>query len=459
MAIRTRRDILKAAAAAPLVAGTGLTTALTSFAANAAVDTSGYKALVCVFLRGGLDAHDVLIPTDPSAYDQFASVRSSLLPSYSGRRALSQILPLSGSQNGLPPELQPLQSLYDAGDMAIVANVGPLIVPTDLDAFTNGTVPVPKALFSHNDQQSTWSSFEAEGSQFGWGGFLGDAVLAAGANTIPSFTAISVTGNDVFLSGRQTFQYPIRRNGGVQRINEISNAGFLGSARNNAAAQDLIVEHLRAAGFDSSNLFEDDVATATQAAVDNNAAYASAFSSAPALSTFPGTNLGAQLRTIARTIAVRNELGANRQIFLASIGGFDTHSGQAVNLLRLLTEVADAVSTFHSTMQSLGVSNEVTLFTASDFGRSFAPNGDGTDHGWGGHHFVVGGGVNGGQIYGAVPPSVLDHDQSYRNGRLIPVVSVEQYGAALGSWFGLDNAALATAFPRLSNFGAPPAIV
>ncbi len=459
MTVLTRRDILKAGAASPLVAGTGLTTALTSFAANAQVNTSGYKALVCVFLRGGLDAQDVLIPTDTATYNQYAAVRASLLPSYGGSRAQSQILPLSGTTTGLPPELSALHTLFESGDAAIVSNVGPLIVPTDRNAVVNNTVPLPNALFSHNDQQSTWVTFETEGAQFGWGGFFGDAVLAANANAIPSFTAISVAGNDVFLSGRQTFQYPVRRSGGVQRINEISNSSFLGSASGNAAAQDLIIEHLRAAGFDSPNLFEQDVAVAEQTAVDNNAAYSSAFASAPNLTGFPSSALGTQLRTVARTIAIRNSLGATRQVFLCSRGGFDTHSGQASTLRNLQEDISESIAAFFNATNTLGVQNDVTLFTVSDFGRTLAPNGDGTDHGWGGHHFVVGGAVNGGQIYGAVPPPELEHTQGFRDGRLIPVQSVEQYAATLGSWFGLDDAALGVALPRLANFSGRPAFL
>ncbi len=459
MTIRTRRDILRAAAASPLVAGTGLATALTSFGAQAAVDTSGYKALVCVFLRGGLDAHDVLIPTSVSEYNEYASIRASLLPTYGSARDRTQLLSLTGTSHGLPPDLPLLHNLYESGSLAILSNVGPLIQPTNRDAFLNNTVPLPRALFSHNDQQSTWSSFQPEGSQFGWGGFLGDAVLGAGANTLPSFTAISLAGNDVFLSGQQTFQYPIRASGGVQQINEISNPSFLGSASGNAAAQDLIVEHLRAGGFDSSNLFESDVAVATRNAVDTNEAYAAAFSGAPSLNTFPANSLGIQLRTIARTIAIRGALGADRQIFLASIGGFDTHSGQANTLTSLYNQLDGAISAFHDSMQSLGVSNDVTLFTVSDFGRTLAPNGDGTDHGWGGHQFVVGGAVNGGQVYGAIPPPEVEHSQGVRDGRLIPVTSVDQYAAGLGAWFGLDAPALDTAIPGLSNFAAPPAFI
>jgi uncharacterized protein (DUF1501 family) len=441
------------------VAGSGLATALTSFAANAAVDTSGYKALVCVFLRGGMDAHDVLIPTDTAGYNQYASVRSSILPAYGGARDRSQLLSLSGTSFGLPPEFTRLQSLYDAGDLAVVSNVGPLIQPTDRTSYINNSVPLPRALFSHNDQQSTWSTFETEGAQFGWGGFFGDAVIGAGANTLPSFTAISFAGNDVYLSGQQTFQYPIRASGGVQTINEITNPSFLGSAGGNAAARDLIVEHLRAGGFDSPNLFEDDIATATQTAVDVNATYSAAFASAPALGGFPANPLGTQLRSVARTIAIRGALGASRQIFLTSMGGFDTHSNQAPALTMRFAQIDSALDAFHTAMQSLGISNDVTLFTMSDFGRTMAPNGDGTDHGWGGHHFVLGGAVNGQQVYGAIPPPTVDHSQAILDGRLIPVTSVDQYAATLGGWFGLDAPALNTALPGLVNFGAPPAFL
>ena len=459
MAIFTRRDILRQGAAAPLVAGTGLATALTAFGASAAVDTSGYKALVCVFLRGGMDAHDVLIPYDQPTYDQYAAARASLLPTYGTLRNRDQLLPLTGTQSALPPEMPEIRDLYDAGDLAIVSNVGPLIAPTNLNSFLDGSVPLPRSLFSHNDQQATWSSFQPEGGQFGWGGLFGDAVIAAGANNLPSFTAMSVAGNDVFLSGDVTRQYQLRANGGVQTIPELTTPSLLGSASGNPAAQDLMRDHLAAAGFASDNLFETDIASANKSAVENNAAYQAAFASAPSVPAFAGGQLGGQLNTIARTIGIRSALGARRQIFFASIGGFDTHSAQSGTLPTLLTRVSQAISSFHQAMVDFGLSNDVTLFTASDFGRTLAANGDGTDHGWGGHHFVVGGAVNGGQIYGAVPPPEFDHQQGVIGGRLIPVTSVDQYAATLGSWFGLGDPELNAALPNLSSFSGRPAFL
>ncbi len=456
MAIFTRRDILKSAAASSLVAGSGLSTALTSFAANAAIDTSGYKALVCVFFRGGLDAHDVLLPTDTADYNEFANIRASMLPAYGGARDPARLLPLSNSNHAFPPEYAELHSLYESGDLAVVSNVGPLITPTDANAFNNNTVPLPRALFSHNDQQSTWAALESEGAQFGWGGRFADAVLGAGANANPAFTAISVADSDVFLSGDLAIEYQIRQNGGVVRVNEITNPNFLGSARNDPAAQDLITDHLRAAGFSASNFLENDIAAATARAVDNNAAYSNAFASAPNVAGLPGTRLGNRLRTVAQTIAVRSALGVGRQVFFVSLGGFDSHSNQATNLQRLLSEISGAISGFYQATIDLGVANDVTLFTASDFGRTLATNGDGTDHGWGGHHVVVGGAVRGGEIYGAVPPSAISHSQGIRGGRLVPVTSVEQYAATLGAWFGLDDPALNAALPNLSNFVGRP---
>ncbi|MGF1545610.1 MAG: DUF1501 domain-containing protein [Parvularculaceae bacterium] len=451
----TRRALLERAALAPTAAGAaGLCSALGFFAARAQPAPSDYRALVCVFLRGGVDAFDILIPTEPAAYERYAAGRASLVESYRGARDRSRLLPLGATGHGFPPQLARLRELYEAGDLAVVANVGPLIGPVDRDGFESGLARLPPALFSHNDQQSAWSALAPEGAPFGWGGLFGDAVVSA--NTTPSFTAVSVAGNDVFLSGRTTRPFPVRRGGGALRIPELRNRGLLGAARNDAEARELIVAHLRAAGFESDNLFETDLAAASRTAVDNNAAYEAAFDAAPALDGFPSTPLGSQLRTIARTIAIRGSLGASRQVFLTSIGGFDTHSGQAAALAGLQIQIADAVNAFRASMTELGVAREVTLFTASEFGRTFTPNGDGTDHGWGGHHIVVGGSVRGGRIYGDVPPPEADHPQAVRGGRLIPTLAVEQYAATLGAWFGLDDAALAAALPNLARFIGRP---
>lgn len=457
----TRRSFLKSTGATALAAGGGLPAMMTAMQARAA-DTTGYKALVCVFLLGGLDCHDTILPYDQISYDRYADLRASLLNDYAAlpggsSRARDQLLPLApgnaaafgGREFALPPQLSALHTLFQNGDAAIIGNVGPLIESIDSAGFAGNAIPAPKRLFSHNDQQSTWMSFEPEGARYGWGGLFGDAQLASNANGEPAFTAISLTGNEVFLSGEATRPYAIDSNG-VQEIALIDDDVV---ALPPALAA-VLREHFESVGPERANLFERDIVDASVRSLTANDTFNASLMDAPSPVTtpFPNSNLGQQLRAVADTINIRNLLNVNRQIFFVATGGFDTHSGQAQTLPVLQQDVSDSIAAFHGAMQSLGVDNDVTAFTASDFGRTLIINGDGTDHGWGGHHFVVGGGVNGGDIYGDIPVFDVGHAQDAGNGRLIPTTSVEEYAASLGAWFGLTPAELAAALPRLSNF-------
>jgi uncharacterized protein (DUF1501 family) len=302
-------------------------------------------------------------------------------------------------------------------------------------------------------------SLNTEGERFGWGGRFADAAIASNANLQSIFTAISVSGNDVFLAGERAVQYQIGT-GGAATIREMEQRNLLGNARNSVEAQAIIDAHYRGDGTTRTNLFERDIVTINRRAIEANALYNEAVETAAPLGTaFPETGLGGQLARIAATINIRNALSANRQVFFASIGGFDSHSGQANSLPARQREIDGAIAAFQAAMNEMGIQNDVTLFTASDFGRTLVVNGDGTDHGWGSHQFVVGGAVNGQRIFGDMPPPVADHSQDSGNGRLIPTTSIEQMAAPLGRWFGLNDTELATAFPRLNAFAAPPLIL
>ena len=453
----SRRHLLKGIGAGALSAATlsTLGNALNGFQAANAAEVSGYKALVCIFMLGGCDTHDVLLPYDQASYDSFRNIRSSMFGGYKGSRDRAQLLPLTpvnasdfgGRQFALPPEMSGLHSLFQAGNAAFVANTGPLIKPLNRTQYLNRTVQLPKQLFSHNDQQATWAASAPEGAQFGWGGRFADAAVNSGANTNREFSTITPVGNELFLTGENVLPYQIGLNG----ADEID----LLTEFNDSSLSDLVRRHFTAADFAGSNLIEKDVADIADKSVVLNQTYNEAVASLIPISTsFPGSYLSSQLKTIANTIAIRNSLQVRRQVFFAAIGGFDTHSGQADGLPGILAELDGAVSAFFSAMQELGLGDSVTLFTASDFGRTLAANGDGTDHGWGSHHFVVGNAVQGQRIYGDVPPAEFDHDQDAGNGRLIPTVSVEQYAEPLGRWFGLGDAELAAALPNLSNFTA-----
>lgn len=465
--MQNRRNFLKTLAAAPAAMTVGSMGNMLALAPVQAAEVSDYRALVCVFLFGGMDCHDTVLPYDVDSYDQYTQIRASLMQSYAAlpggsTRNRSDLLPLQpataefgGRQFALPPQLAGIHQLFGEGKAAIVGNVGPLSVPTTRAQFLSNGVDLPARLFSHNDQQSTWMSFGPEGSQLGWGGLFGDAAIASGANTQPIFSQVSVAGNSVFLTGSDVAPYQISA-AGVPSISLIDAAGN----RFSPQAQALVRSHLAAEGTQRTNLFEHDFVNLSQVSLDANDLLDSALQSGDNVSTpFPETGLGAQLSAVARTIAVRESLGVARQVFFVAMGGFDTHSAQAADLPGLQQELGDAIAAFYSATQELGVADSVTTFTAADFGRTLTVNGDGTDHGWGAHHFVVGGAVNGGDIYGDIPVPTLGHAQDAGNGRLIPTTSVEQFAHPLGKWFGLTDSELGDALPGLAQFAQPPAFV
>lgn len=466
MAQFSRRNLLKGLGAASIGAASvgSLQAALSGFQAASAADVSGYKAIVCVFLLGGMDSYDVLLPYDQPSYDRFAEIRSSLLTDYAANaggssRARNRLLRLNpdnqselGSrQFALPEEMIGLHTLFEEGNAAVVSNVGPLLQPLTRSQFETENPPVPKRLFSHNDQQSTWMAGAPEGAQFGWGGLFADAVLASGANTNADFTTITSLGNEVFLTGQQARPYQVGLDGAIE-------FEILRSLRDNEI-EDTLRQHFRAANITPSNLIKRDIGDAFRNSIDLNEAFNQSLENLIPLSTqFPQSFLGQQMKAIADTIAIRESLFARRQVFFAALGGFDTHSAQAREMPELLTQLDQALVSFYRAMQELGLGQDVTVFTASEFGRTLAINGDGTDHGWGGHQFIIGNAVAGKQIYGDVPPYDFDHDYDAGGGRLIPSTSVEQFAEPIGRWFGLNSSELAAALPNLGNFTSKQAL-
>ena len=467
MAYLSRRHMLQGAAALGFGGSTGLLGGLarTAHAQNGPSDASGYKALVCVFLKGGLDAADAVLPLDAESHDALREVRQDVWNQYgvgSGEssRDRENLLELStardwgGRRFALPPEMAPLHSLYTQGRMAVLGNVGPLVEPTTRTTMDNGTATVPRRLFSHNDQQSTWMSGGLEGRRAGWGGdFAARTAPASGMGR--TFAAVTAGAAESWLRGPGIQQYPARRSGAV-RLRFAEERFRLGGDAD--AARQVLRDHYASRGASSANLLRRDLAVANRRTQEDNATFTQAIQNAPdVLSVFPDTGLGRQLATIADTIAVRGQLGASRQLFYAERGGFDTHDNQVGNLPRNLGDVAESIAAFAAAMEEMGLSDRVTLFTMSDFGRTVVVNGAGTDHGWGGHHFVVGGAVRGGEIFGDLPPVDLGLQTYTRSrGRLIPSTSVDQYAASLGRWFGLEGDALRDALPNLGNFDDVP---
>ena len=414
--------------------------------AAAATNPADYKALVCVFLYGGNDYGNTLVPVDNANYAKYAAIRTGIATSQASLAAttLAPSIALPGGlQYALAPQMSGLKTLWDANKLAVQLNVGPLVQPTTLAQYNAKSVPLPRKLFSHNDQQSTWQSDQVEGARSGWGGRMGDLMLSGNGGSV--FTCISVTGNAVFLTGESAVQYQLSSNGAVA-VNGIARTLY-GSATAQAALRTVITPT-------RAHLFEDEYTRVTRRSINAEAQVSSALAALPALATpFDAANsLATQLKMVARIIAARGSLGPSRQVFMVSLGGFDLHDNLVDNHPGLLAKVSDAMKTFYDATVELGVANQVTAFTASDFGRTLSSNGDGSDHGWGSHHFVVGGAVNGKRYYGTAPAVAVGGPDDVGQGRLLPTTSVDQYGGTLATWLGVSDSFLPTVVPNIGNF-------
>lgn len=438
-----------------------------------------YKALVCVFLYGGNDYANTVVPYDNASYDQYSAIRGGGAARTAGGIALAQadltatllaptVVPVDTlgvpRQFALHPSMTGLAGLFNAGHAAVQLNVGPLVKPlsrADYNSSNRTLYPRPPQLFSHNDQSSIWQSSSPEGSKIGWGGNMGDLVLPSGGgpNTNAVFTGISVAGNTVFLSGDSALQYQVSTSGAI-KIAPASNSSVYGSTALPTALKALVQQ-----ASTNNHKLENDYNTVTRRAIDAEAAVTAALGAGALATAFATDSLSQQLKMVARLIKGRASLGVRRQVFFVSIGGFDLHDNLITQHPALLGNVSAALSAFYNATVELGVDNAVTTFTASDFGRTLASNGDGSDHGWGSHHFVVGGAVNGKVFYGTPPPvSVSDnktagvYDAAAKwhvgQGRLLPSTSVDQYAATLAKWFGVDPVTEITGvLPNIVNFG------
>lgn len=445
-----RRAFLKRSAAL------GISSSLTPWAlqlamlgeAAAADSGDGYKALVCIFFSGGNDYANTFVPVDNTHYSQYAALRGSIATSQASllSTALTPITPLADSlQYALAPELAPLKSLWDTQKLAIQLNVGPLIVPTTKAQYNAQSVPLPPKLFSHNDQTSLWQSGLSEGATTGWGGRMGDLLMSQNSNSV--FTCISATGNATLLSGEAIVQYQVGTSGATA-INGIKYAPFGSTACMHAL--NALITH------PTPHLFAEEYTRVTRRSIDTQALVAAGVNSVNLTTAFDSANnLAMQLKIVARLIGARAMFGAKRQVFLVSISGFDLHDNLVANHPVLLTRVANAMRSFHDATVELGIDQQVTTFTASDFGRTFTTNGDGSDHGWGSHHLVMGGAVHGQQFYGAAPSMVVNGADDVGQGRLIPTTSVDQYAATFASWMGVSASEMAWVMPNIGNFSNP----
>jgi len=402
-----------------------------------------YRALVCVFLFGGNDGFNMLVPRSDAEYNAYAASRQNLAVAQGD---LLPIIPLTpdGVEYGLHPALGGLQTLFESGNAAFVANVGPLVEPTSKDQYRNGSVVVPSQLFSHNDQQAQWHSLKGnDQSKTGWAGRLADAIAPeTGAQLFA--TNASLSGTTLFQSGAATVPYVMGPGGPL---------GFEGFADSGIGLeQRLAFERIIGARYDS--VYERGFAEVQQRAVVTADLINGAIGGAPPLTTvFPASPLGQQLQTVAQLIAVRDQLQMERQVFFVGTGGFDTHDNQLQLQPGLLGNISDSINAFHAATVELGVADAVTTFSQSDFGRTLTSNGDGTDHAWGSVQLVVGERVVGQDIYGSYPLLEIGGPEDVGGGRMIPTTSADQYAATLATWMGVSGQDLPVIAPAIGNFG------
>ncbi len=454
-----------------------------------------YKALVCIFLYGGNDQTNTIIPYDNASYAAYQTIRgttgstqqngialgrnaetigqvtypgitSSLLTPLAGGEPISAI-GQTGLQYAMHPSMSGLRTLFNDGQAAVLLNSGPLVKPMSKALYSSSNRvanPLPPKLFSHNDQQSIWQSSSPEGSTVGWGGNIGDLALSSNGNSL--FTCISITGNAVFLSGDGALSYQVGRDGAVRIYSVGSNAYPFGFQSVGATMQNLI-----GGSTARTHVLENEYRLITKRAIDAEISITKAIGdydsviasnkTAPysLFDTSNGNSLAAQLRMVARLIAARGDLGTKRQVFMVSLGGFDLHDNLMDGHTKNMDRLSKAMKSFYDVTKALGVADKVTTFTASEFGRTVTSNGDGSDHGWGGHQIIMGDAVNGKSFYGYAPPVSINNTTAPEDqwhvgaGRLLPTTSVDQYAATLAKWFGVQPGnEMANVLPFINNF-------
>ncbi len=445
----SRREFLKRSAALSIAAtATPWALTLAAMGEAAAATSAGYKALVCVFLYGGNDYANTLIPYDLTSYNLQQTFRSNLAISNASLTplVLNPVTPLPNAQQyALAPGLDTLLPIFNAGKMSVLLNVGTLIEPTTKAQYSAKSVPLPPKLFSHIDQQSFWQSSQPQGAASGWGGRMGDLLVSGNGNA--TFTCISVSGNAVLLSGKTVQQYQLSTSGSIPVT------GLTGTTPKlfGSSACSTVLQNLMTAP--SSQLFENEYARVNNRSITANSEVTSALATVSLTTVFPtGNTLADQLKIVAKMIASGSTLGATRQVFFVSISGFDTHDSLLAVHPGLMTTVGSALSAFYQATVDLGVANQVTTFTASDFGRTLVSNNDGSDHGWGSHHFVMGGSVVGQSFFGTPPVLANGGPDDVGQGRLLPTISVDQYAATLAKWFGVSATDMPTVLPNIGNY-------
>ena len=402
-----------------------------------------YKALVCVFLHGGNDSFNMLIPSDDIKYQSYQTVRQNLAIAQSD---LINITPSSATPYNLalPNFMTPMQQLFNQGNLAFLANTGPLLHPISKSQAQQNVNLLPPQLFSHNDQQKHWqTSWPEQTALTGWAGRMADLIMDT---QNPLSMNLSITGTNILQTGVNSLPYSLDASG-VETFSALDPNKSWNNDRINVLTQ------LMAAEKHKLGQAHNDIYNRAQNNIDN-VANAIKSVSEPSI-TYPENHLANQLKMVATLASSQQLLSQPRQVFFVSMGGFDTHDNQNSDQPILLQSLSDALFAFNADLQARGLANNITSFTMSDFGRTLTSNGDGTDHGWGGHQIIMGGAVKGGDIYGTMPEDfTLNSSDDLGDGRIIPTTSVDQYAATLAKWFGLSTNEINAVFPNLSRFNS-----
>ena len=410
-----------------------------------AAPADDYKALVCVYLAGGNDSFNMIVPTDSAGYADYAASRGDLaVPK-------AELVALNGTTHGFHPKAGKLATLYNSGRLAVAANCGNLIRPVTAAEYRSGSAELPPQLFSHSDQRRLWMSGDASGDSIdGWAGRMADLLVAQGKAGGPAIN-FNFGGVNLLQSGHASEQYSLTRQGNGY----VTLHGSKGKeGKRSFAAYKTLAQQAQAA----SHPLLREYARIQLRSLEVTAAIGAALDAAPSLATTftisDNQKFGRDLEVVAKMIAARQGLGASRQIFYIRLGGWDTHANQAADHPRLLETLATGLHEFNAALEALGVAGQVTTFTTSEFGRTLSANGDGTDHGWGGHHLVMGGAVSGKRIVGRMPSWRLGSSDDAGKGRIIPTTSNDQFNATLAKWFGFSDAEIDRIFPNLKHFAA-----
>ena len=444
-----RHLLLGAGAAACLDLSKLSAAAMDAISGNAhAQSTDDYKALICLFMYGGNDANNMIVPTSSADYLQYAAKRGPL------KLNKESLLPIQATNTqgitfGLHPAMTGLQKLFASGKAAFVANVGPLAAPVTMAQYQSRSTALPPNLFSHSDQQFQWQSSVSDGGlRTGWGGRLSDLLQSSASlgNSNRTASTISLAGNNTWGNGASGTSFKVSPAG------KFGFRFFDSSSQSNTTS--IAVKELLASNRD--HIFEREWLSTIQRSIGAQESLAKAIATQTFATAFPNTGIANQLKMAARLIASRQALGVKRQTIFVSIGGFDTHGDdQMQRQQQLFSEISAAVAAFYDATAQLGVADKVTLFTASDFNRNLASNGKGSDHAWGSHHFVVGGAVKGGTMFGTFPNLQIGGPDDVGNGVWLPTTSVDQYAASMARWFGVAATEIPTIFPNLSRFAVP----